>query len=125
MHLSDNVTLYGNKYSKKNVNYYKLTNKETLINTWKYITKNITKNPELEITIKTPKIIRLENLLWRQWYKLNFKLKSLDFDINTGIDYNKKLIGPLTNLKEIDHKIWNIKLKRCSTCYIELNNLLN
>lgn len=121
MQLSDNVTLYGNKYSKKNVNYYKLTNNDILINTWKYITKNITKNPELDTTIKTPKIIRLENLLWRQWYKLNFKLKK-SF-INTGIDYSKKLIGPVTNLEEIDHKIWNKKLKRCSTCYLELNKL--
>jgi hypothetical protein len=117
MLVSDNVTLYGNKYSKTNVNYYKLTNKKMLINTWKYITKN----PELDTTIKTPKIIRLENLLWRQWYKLHFNLKQSDF--KTGIDYKKKLIGPVTDIEEIDHKIWNIKLKRCTTCYIELNKL--
>lgn len=122
MQLSDNVTLYGNKYSKKNVNYYKLTNNVVLINTWKYITKNPELDTELNTTIKTPKIIRLENLLWRQWYKLNFKLKN-SF-INTGIDYSKKLIGPVTNLEEIDHKIWNVKLKRCSTCYLELNKLI-
>jgi hypothetical protein len=114
--LSDNLTL--KYYSKKNVNYFKLTNNVVLINTWKYITKNL----DLDTTIKTPKIIRLENLLWRQWYKLNFKLKN-SF-INTGIDYNKKLIGPVTNLEDIDHKIWNVKLKRCSTCYLELNKLI-
>ena len=122
MQLSDNVTLYGNKFSKKNVNYYKLTNNVVLINTWKYITKNPELDTEFNTTIKTPKIIRLENLLWRQWYKLNFKLKN-SF-INTGIDYSKKLIGPVTDLEEIDHKIWNMKLKRCSTCYLELNKLI-
>jgi hypothetical protein len=105
-------------YSKTNVNYYKLANDVNIINTWKYITNKT----ELNTTIKTSKIIRLENLLWRQWYKLHFKLNETNF--NTGIDYSKKLIGPITDLKEINHKIWNIKLKRCSTCYLSLNTLI-
>ena len=115
MQFSDNVTLYGNQYSKKKVNYYKLTNNDMLINTWKYITKN----SDLDTTIKTSKIIRLENLLWRQWYKLHFQLSKSNF--NTGIDYSKKLIGPITNLNDINHKIWNFKLKRCTTFYLDLN----
>jgi sugar diacid utilization regulator len=67
-------------YSKTNVNYYKLANDVNIINTWKYITNKT----ELNTTIKTSKIIRLENLLWRQWYKLHFKLNETNF--NTGID---------------------------------------
>lgn len=129
MGISDNVSLYAEKYSKKTVNYYKLTNNiNSLVNTWKYITKaqrNKKSDQSIAIdpTIKTSKIVRLENLLWRNWYKKAFNLKSVK-NFETGIDYNKTLIGPVTDLTEINHCIWNRKLKRCSTNYSSLVDLV-